>query len=96
MASASKEFELSPESMEKIRVAIEEHNEKHTPAAGNICKEDGCGGRVVQKVSGYFRGQFTYRHPECDKCGRVYFYANDAIHTGEEKMWKSFFRRINF
>ncbi len=67
------------------------HKEKHTPGPNNTCKESGCDGKVVCRVSSWSRGQFQYRLPACDKCKRRYLFAENAPKVGRE----NFERKMN-
>jgi hypothetical protein len=50
--------------------------EEHTPDTDNRCKTRRCGGTVVKKQTGTFRGSALFNDsPECDRCGRIYLYA---------------------
>lgn len=60
------------------------HKEKHTPGLNNSCKEEGCDGKVVCRVSHWSRGQFYYRSPACDKCKRRYNFAKNVPKVGRE------------
>ena len=73
---------LSPREIEALKQSLRENTEKQTPLPGNICKS--CNGEVVKKVNALFRGKFYYSFPECNTCGRVYFYASNARAVGEE------------
>lgn len=79
--------DLRPEELAEIKKNLDEHIETQTPLPGNICKA--CSGEVVKKVTGLYMGKFFYSFPECNKCGRIYFYATNAPTVGEEA-----FRRI--
>ena len=56
--------------------SLEQMFEEHRPLPGNKCRAKGCSGNVVAQVCGFFRGQYLYATPECEKCHRVYFQAN--------------------
>lgn len=78
--------------MSDIEVAtfLKKHVEENTPLEGNRCKEDGCDGEIVKKVTGLYRGKFSYSIPACNKCCRMYFFAKNVLVVGE----KEFFEKI--
>jgi hypothetical protein len=63
---------------------LEEYITKHTPLQGNICESKCCGGKVVKKVLGLYRGEFLYSIPTCQKCGRPYYLAKNVSTKGKE------------
>lgn len=72
--------------MEQIGAILKNFTDKNTPLPGNICHD--CNGEIIKKVSGLFRGQLTYRIPECTNCGRAYFNAANVRATGEKEFNK--------
>jgi len=73
------------------RSYLEEYAVKHTPLQGNICESKCCGGKVVKKVLGLYRGEFSYSIPSCQKCGRPYYLAKNVSIKGKEE----FIEKIN-
>ena len=57
----------------------------NTPKEGNRCKALQCDGEVVEKVVGFFRNQYTYDAPSCDKCNRFYLYAKNVRRVGHKE-----------
>jgi hypothetical protein len=71
-----------------VNASVKEYEDQHTPREGNLCSSDGCGGGVVEKVTGLFRGRFTYSLPHCEKCGRLYTLAINVKQVGREEFMK--------
>ena len=82
--------EMSSEEQQRFREAfLKKFVEDQTPLPGNICKAEGCGGRIVQKVASLFRGRFSFWPPECEKCGRGYRKAKNVPKVGVQEFIRS-------
>lgn len=75
-----------------IADVLREMKEKNVPLPGNICH--GCGGHVVKNVNSLFRGVIRYSLPECNGCGRIYLYAENAPCVGEEEFMRKLHRTV--
>ncbi len=53
------------------------------PTVEGTCDE--CGGRIVKHVTGLYRGQYYFGHPECESCGTTYWGATHAAPVGIER-----------
>ena len=69
--------------------------EYHAPAPGNVCKNSGCGGRMVRRVIGFFDGEFTYSFPKCEQCGRFYMRAQNAPGVGSKEFLENYRQSTN-
>lgn len=79
----------SEEYNRKIAEVAAELCEENMPNSDGTCKEPGCRGRMVKDVLGMFRGTITYTYPRCEKCKRVYLYAEHATPVGHEEFLES-------
>lgn len=74
-------MQLDQETIERIKKRLED--DKANP--DGTCKEDDCGGRVIKKLMSIFHGQRYYTTPECEKCGRIYVFEENATAVGHRE-----------
>lgn len=63
---------------------IKEFTQSAQPKKG-ICILAGCGGRIIRKVTGVNDLGLVINPPECEECGQVHIFGDDAPLVGEEK-----------
>lgn len=73
-----------PQMVESMEVALAQWQERNTPLPGNKCRDDSCGGEVVKKVIGSFRGKMETDIPHCTDCGQTA--QTVAKHTSMRRM----------
>lgn len=73
---------FDPEALERV---VQKYINDNTPVNGITCH---CGGELVSRVTGLFRGYFCYAMPCCRKCGRVYTLAENVATEGEDEFLK--------
>ncbi|MEK7144893.1 MAG: hypothetical protein AAB794_03515 [Patescibacteria group bacterium] len=83
---------VTDEMRRRFAVELKKEEGKQTPNPGNTCKKLGCDGRIVKQVAQLFRGRYDFHTPACERCGRSYRFAKDAVPVGIEEFEAAFNR----